>query len=72
MRNDVAEVRDPLLEEMFAGQATVEKNAAELHATDPALAVRYLTDHSVRCAERVVEAYWRLGDDLWTKWDEKF
>jgi dipeptidase len=72
MRHDVAAVRDPLQAEAFERQSEIERRAAELYAQDPDQAKEYLTRYSMEFAEKAVEAYWRLGDDLWTKYDGRF
>lgn len=72
MRHDVFAVRDPLHEKAFEEQKRIEDEALRLLEEDPQKAIDYLTSYSNEFAEKVVEAYWKLGDDLWTKWDEKF
>jgi dipeptidase len=72
MRRDVAAVRDPLLDRFFAEQAGIEAEALELHGQGDPGAVDYLSRYTVQLCDEVVTAYWRLGDDLWTRYDEKF
>ena len=72
MRDDVAEVRDPLQEKYLARQAEVDEEAVRLLEKDPAEARAYLTGVSGESCEEVTEAYWNLGDLLWTKYDEKW
>jgi dipeptidase len=72
MRHDVAAVRDPIHEEAFENQRRIEAEALRLFEKDPAKAIQYLTEYSVGVAAKINEAYWKLGDDLWTKYDEKF
>ena len=72
MRHDVAAVRDSLLTEMLDAQAEVEAKAVKLFEKKPSRAVKYLTEYSLERCNQVVDAYWRLGDDLWTKYDQKF
>ncbi len=64
MIEDIKAVRDPLEEEFFAVQPTVEKTALELHEQDAELARRFLTTYSNSCATRVVDAYWKLASQL--------
>jgi dipeptidase len=72
MRVDVAEVRDPLQEKYLARQAEVDETATGLLEQDPEAARAYLTEVSQESCREVTEAYWALGDLLWTKYDEKW
>lgn len=72
MRNDVAAVWQPMQTEMFAMQHEIEKRALELFNQNPQHAREFLTKYSMSWGEKVVKAAWKLGDDLWTKYDEKF
>ena len=72
MRKDVEAVWTPLQEEMFSNQKEVEAEALTLFREDPVKVREYLTEYSVGWGKRVVEEAWRLGDFLWTKYDEKF
>jgi dipeptidase len=72
MRDDVAAVRDPLQEKFLAMQAKVAERAVALLADDPAAARRYLTEVSHAACAEATEAYWQLGDLLWTTYDEKW
>jgi len=72
MRKDVTAVWYPWQMEMFARQAEVEKNAQELLRKNPAAAREYLTKYSSDWGQKVITRAWKLGDELWTKYDEKF
>jgi dipeptidase len=72
MRHDVAEVRDPLQQAYLERQPEVDRRATELLAEDPEAARAWLTELSTAACLEVTEAYWRLGDHLWTKYDEKW
>ena len=72
MRDDVAGVRDPLQEKYLARQAEVDEHAASLFEKDPEEARDYLTAVSGESCNEATEAYWALGDLLWTKYDEKW
>ena len=72
MRKDVAAVRDKLQDRFFARQATIEKKAVRLHKRNPAAARAYLTRYSRKACKQTEAAYWKLGDQLWTKYDEKW
>ena len=72
MRHDVRGMFDPMQTELFDNQAKVENEALELWKKNPKKAVRFLTGYCSEWGEKTVEAGRRLGDDLWTKYDEKF
>jgi dipeptidase len=72
MRNDVDEVRAPLQEEAFALQQELDARAQEMAAAgDPQLR-SHLTESVIAFADKLTAAYWQLGDDLWTRYDEKW
>jgi len=72
MRLDVAEVREPLQEKYLARQPEVDEKAAQLLAQGDEAALAYLTDLSARACHETADAYWKLGDHLWTTYDEKW
>jgi hypothetical protein len=72
MRHDVDALWDPVQEEVFARQDEVAAETLELLEEDPEKAIQYLTDYTHRWGTEVVEKAWKLGDFLWTKYDEKF
>jgi dipeptidase len=72
MRHDVTAVWRPMQAELFANQAAVEEEAMRLFEKSPKKARKYLTEYGIEWGDRVVERAWRLGDELWTKYDEKF
>ncbi len=72
MRADVAEVRDPLQKQWLARQPDVAARAGELLKTDPAQAAAFLTQTTRETCTQATEAYWKLGDRLWEKYDEKW
>jgi len=72
MRKDVEAVWKPLQAELFAKQPEIEQQAWELYKKNPGKARELLTQYSMKWGEKVVKAAWQLGDDLWTKYDEKF
>ena len=53
-------------------QSAVEKPALELYKKDPALAVKFLTNYSNDAANRAVDAWWELADDLVAKYDDGY
>ena len=73
MRNDVADVRDPLQEKYLAGQPAVDDRVTQMMAAgNREGAIRYLTNLSTNACNEATDAYWQLGDLLWTKYDEKW
>jgi dipeptidase len=47
----------------------IDKTALELHKEDPAEAIQFLTDYCVNNGNNVVNAWWKLGDDLLVKYN---
>ncbi len=47
----------------------IDKTALELHEKDPAEAIEFLTDYCVNNGNNVVNAWWKLGDDLLVKYN---
>lgn len=72
MRNDVAAVRNPLQEKLLSGQKEIEARACELLAQDPQKAREFLTQKTRDACLEATQAYWNLGDLLWTKYEEKW
>lgn len=72
MRLDVAAVRDPVQEEMFTLVRKLDKQAGALYGKNPGKARALLTREVSKAAVKVVEMYWKLGDLIWTKYDEKW
>ena len=71
-RKDVARVRDALQQGFLARQKGVEQKALALHRRNPAAARAFLTRQTHQACKKTVAAYWKLGDLLWTKYDEKW
>jgi dipeptidase len=72
MRHDVTAVWRPMQTELFANQSKVEEEALRLLQKNPKKAREHLTKYGIEWGDRVVERAWKLGDELWTKYDEKF
>jgi len=72
MRYDVREVWDPWQDELFTQQVSIESEALELYKNNPESAETFLTKYFNHWGNKVVERAWQLGDELWTKYDEKF
>jgi hypothetical protein len=72
MRHDVTAVWGPMQKELFDNQLQVEEKALKLLMKDRKKGRAYLTEYSIEQGDRVFEEAWKLGDALWTKYDEKF
>lgn len=72
MRKDVAAVRDPMQEKLLASQKEIDEEAAKLLKENPEAGRAFLTRKSAEACNEAVNAYWNLGDLLWTKYDEKW
>ena len=72
MRHDVEAVWKPMQYSLFVKQREAEREALTLYAKDPALARQYLTEYCTKWSAKAVNEAWKLGDFLWTKYDEKF
>jgi len=72
MVKDVQKVWEPIETKAFADQAQVEEEALRLYKQDPAKAKEYLTKYSNDVANGAVDAYWKLAEDLWTKYTNYF
>ena len=53
-------------------QSTIEMAAADLYKKNPALAVKFLTNYSNDCANRAVDRWWKLADELVAKYDDGY
>ena len=72
MITDVRAVQDDLESTLMTLQPAVERAAVALHAQDPDLAARYLTDHSLQQTENVVRRWRELGEDLLTRYNDGY
>jgi dipeptidase len=72
MMPEILAVQAELEGECMGIQPVVEKTAAELGKSSPALMVRYLTDYSVSHAEMVVARWKDLGEYLITKYNDGY
>jgi hypothetical protein len=61
-----------LQEELFKNQGEVEKEALMLYKKNPAKAREFLTEYTLKWGDKVVFDAIKLGDYLWTKYDELF
>ncbi|MFH0761683.1 MAG: C69 family dipeptidase [Bacteroidota bacterium] len=70
MRKDVNNIWLPLQEEIF--KTTDVKEQQVLGITDLTERKSLLTEHTINWGNEVVRQAWKLGDFLWTRYDEKF
>jgi dipeptidase len=63
---------EPIEEEVFGRQASFEEEALALYQRDPGALEEFLTEYSVGLANRVVEQWWDLGDQLWVRFNNRF
>jgi len=70
MHSDVDAVWNPVQKELFQNQADFEKQALEIKKIDKRK--EFLTSYTMKWGETVVTKSWKLGDFLFTKYDEKF
>jgi dipeptidase len=72
MVKDIEKVWRPIEEKAWADQEKVEAEALALYKQDPAKARAYLTKYSQDAANGAVDAYWKLAEDLWSKYTNLF
>ena len=72
MRHDVDAIWNPIQQELFDRQKSVELQAVQMLKEDPGKAKAFLTSYTGMWGSYVVDKAWKLGDYLWTKYDEKF
>ena len=71
-RHDLEAVWQPMQCELFENQSAFEERALEKYKNNPQQISSYLTDYCIKWATKIVNRSWKLGDELWTKYDEKF
>ena len=65
-------VREKFEEEAFQKQKEIEEKALALYKKNPKKARKFLTQYSNDWMNKLTKAYWKLGDDLWSKYTGKF
>jgi len=66
---DVRAARKTWEDGAFAKVAEVDSRAAEIYRRSPREALKYVTGFTLNNAQSVVDAWWKLGDDLWVKYN---
>ncbi|MCT4637385.1 MAG: C69 family dipeptidase [Bacteroidales bacterium] len=72
MRHDIDAVWQPWQKELFNNQKTIEDQAMQIYKKKPKKVRGFLTQYSLKWGDKVVDKAWQMGDDIWTKYDEKF
>lgn len=73
MHQDIDAVWIPWQKELFDNQKTIEAEALDLfNPKKPEKTIEHLNGYTNEWGEKVVSEAWKLGDLLWTKYDEKF
>ena len=72
MHHDVDALWNPMQKELFDHQSAFEKEAQGLYQISPAKCAKHLTNYTNKWGNKVVDEAWKMGDKLWTKYDEKF
>lgn len=73
MSKDVRKVWDPMQKELFEEQKEFEEKMLKLHENGKHKELtNELTKYTNKWGNKVVKRAWKLGDELWTKYDEKF
>jgi dipeptidase len=72
MHKDVDAVWVPMQKSFIDELPTIDQQALELYVKDPEKAKIFLTEYSGSKGIMVMERAIKLGDFLWTKYDEKF
>jgi dipeptidase len=72
MSQDIEKVWSEIEAEAFANQKKVEEEALNLFNQDPEKAKQFLTQYCLDTANHSVEAYWKLAEDLWSKYNNSF
>ena len=63
---------DSIQTNLYSDQELVEKEALELLKKAPKKARKYLTDYTIKQGNIMHKTAWKMGDEIWVKWDEKF
>jgi dipeptidase len=72
MTKDIEKVWKKIEDQLFTDQEKIDAQALEMFKKDPAKAKEFLTKYCIEMAEKAVASYWKLGDQLWAKYDRYF
>ncbi len=66
---DVKKARAEREETALSRAPAIDQTALELYRQDPSLAVEFITDYCLNNANKVIDAWWELGDRLLVKYN---
>jgi len=69
---DVENVWSEIETKAFNNQPEFEKTVLEVYKSNPAKAKKMLTEYCNKIADDAVNSYWKLNEDLWSKYTNKF
>jgi len=69
---DILDEMKTIQAQIFEEQRKIETEVLLLYKKSSRKAIKKLTDYSMMKGEFVIKKAWKLGDDIWTKYDEKF
>jgi len=72
MSKDIKKVWFEIEEKAFKDQESIEKEASGLFKQNPQKAKEFLTKYCLELANKTVQSYWKLGDDLWGRYTRYF
>jgi dipeptidase len=72
MKEDLQRVWKPIEDQAFAKQKEIEDEAVRLYKLSPAKAEEFLTRYSHDILDKAVEEYWKAGELLWTRYNNRF
>ena len=72
MIKDIEKVWQEIETNAFSDQKSFEEKMVKLFKEDPEKAKELLTNYSIKIANKAVERYWQLGDELWSVYHNYF
>jgi dipeptidase len=72
VKEEMKRVWEPVETATFGKQKEIEEEALRLYKTDPVKAEEFLTRYCQGIANKAVEDYWKLGELLWSKYNNIF
>jgi dipeptidase len=72
MTKDIEKVWKEIEQQAWDNQKKIEEEALKLFKENPQRAQGFLTEYCLDTAQSAVDAYWKLGDDLWTLYNRYF
>ncbi|MBN1224373.1 MAG: C69 family dipeptidase [Candidatus Aminicenantes bacterium] len=67
---DVRKAQDKWEGSAVARVPIIDEAALKIYKDDPKKAIEYLTDYSINNSTNVIDAWWKLGDDLLVKYNK--